>query len=201
MSTAPNAPSTAWLQCGHGLRTVENWDLPPLRSRSWWSFNAATVFGPWRTMAEKDSTLTPGGLQCGHGLRTVENHRATLTGLLRTRASMRPRSSDRGELSGAAAGSCRSMLQCGHGLRTVENDLCVMGHSRHVASFNAATVFGPWRTTLLPLPLASPVGLQCGHGLRTVENHVPRVNLRPHDPASMRPRSSDRGEPDRRRPV
>ncbi len=258
------------LQCGHGLRTVEN---STKRGRAPFStrasmrprssdrgelparlehgarhtcFNAATVFGPWRTTTAHRSSAVGEGfnaatvfgpwrtnnaltnlrwdtpLQCGHGLRTVENHRPAQVRSGSTRASMRPRSSDRGE-------------------RLLSNTFASWEDR-----FNAATVFGPWRTRArrdkLPgtgqasmrprssdrgeLPVPRPgwrcrwMALQCGHGLRTVENHdggnaVARrgqllqcghglrtvENTQPPAwdavqrlAASMRPRSSDRGE-------
>ncbi len=135
------------LQCGHGLRTVENDRRGTLtRTLAIFGFNAATVFGPWRT--PKPLIGAPAGrmLQCGHGLRTVENFESTL------------------------AGERDAMLQCGHGLRTVENPAGRGTGWRAGGRFNAATVFGPWRTHVARANAASPASLQCGHGLRTVEN-------------------------------
>src|SRR5581483_11143854 len=83
---------------------------------------------------------------------------------------MRPRSSDRGEPGSATLyGLFVVELQCGHGLRTVEN----------VKSYSV----NPYVQLL-----------QCGHGLRTVENFDQCCVLSEHRNASMRPRSSDRGE-------
>ncbi len=161
------------------------------------SFNAATVFGPWRTrLLCKECEGTGNTLQCGHGLRTVENYKYVWGRF-----------------------SAKILLQCGHGLRTVENSSdgpcgrASSGASMRPRSsdrgeqslecrererregFNAATVFGPWRTPTGGVAMRTNFLLQCGHGLRTVENPGRQPFLARCIPASMRPRSSDRGEP------
>ena len=85
------------LQCGHGLRAVEN-----ICRRIAVDPSSALQCGhglvPWRTSVNVSGEATDTTLQCGHGLRAVEN-------------------------SGQICGECRwiAWLQCGHGLRAVEN--------------------------------------------------------------------------------
>ncbi len=188
---------TSKLQCGHGLRTVEN-----VRLLNEVLAETEASMRP-RSSDRGEPAPVPRGrprkkkLQCGHGLRTVENHvleRILPEGIAASmrprssdrgepdkslgraeaakKASMRPRSSDRGERLGRRymRGAVEVGLQCGHGLRTVEN-----GTPNHRA--------------------ISVRELQCGHGLRTVENDRLRAAWGLLPRASMRPRSSDRGEP------
>ncbi len=61
------------LQCGHGLRAVENAGATSEGATSAGGFNAATAFVPWRTAIVSQPQSVAGRLQCGHGLRAVEN--------------------------------------------------------------------------------------------------------------------------------
>ena len=147
-SPATYPRSSPTLQCGHGLRAVENRRLPP-------------------PVVNQGSDL-----QCGHGLRAVENldrnqHRRRLD-----RPSMRPRPSCRGEPEdppfacrsvpapsmrprpscrgepggcisrhiGAFVPSMRPRPSC-RGERLWPRTACRRGRA-----FNAATAFVPWRT-------------------------------------------------------
>ncbi len=136
------------LQCGHGLRTVENQLLVLLPRHLEAGFNAATVFGPWRTLPEvPDLVELSTTLQCGHGLRTVENHGPQGTCCPLRHASMRPRSSDRGERRmrigmGAQGEASMRPRSSDRGERQP-----IILASPMSPSFNAATVFGPWRTS------------------------------------------------------
>ena len=162
------------LQCGHGLRAVENYccRLPKTCTKE--CFNAATAFVPWRTSAGPSWRRFDWMLQCGHGLRAVENLQSPCHIMCHDAvASMRPRPSCRGERSAdGGLGSAGCTLQCGHGLRAVENEA-------HFATVRA------WADAL-----------QCGHGLRAVENgRLVRRHRALLIRASMRPRPSCRGEP------
>ena len=110
------------LQCGHGLRAVENMKGEETSLPGSSRFNAATAFVPWRTVGGIVTAGGEKGLQCGHGLRAVEN---------RTRWS-RPRRTGRFNAATAFV-PWRT--------KTVTRDL-----NGRRSSFNAATAFVPWRT-------------------------------------------------------
>ena len=120
LTVADAGAASVALQCGHGLRAVENPkdSLDPCRSVR--RFNAATAFVPWRTRRLALGNVAYAVLQCGHGLRAVENAEPTDASRRVTQPSMRPRPSCRGERS------------------------CAI--SAPSAGFNAATAFVPWRT-------------------------------------------------------
>src|SRR5204862_179514 len=121
---------------------------PGPRGRPEAAFNAATAFGPWRTEPCGGCRGRVRRLQCGHGFRAVENDGHRRAGDLVCRPSMRPRLSGRGEPgSGLAAGEPLNSLQCGHGFRAVENDRRGVLDGAAIRAFNAATAFGPWRTS------------------------------------------------------
>ncbi len=85
------------LQCGHGRLTVEN-VRPADEPRG----VAALQCGHGRLTVENPPASTTSSvvteLQCGHGRLTVENLAAKTTLIECEKASMRPRSVDRGEL-------------------------------------------------------------------------------------------------------
>ncbi len=164
--------ATAWLQCGHDPKAVENdasvqanpgfpsrFNAATTRRpwRTWpavgeagrnWSFNAATTRRPWRTRPDRSgASAGRRWLQCGHDPKAVEN-RKVFADLPVIRE-----------------------LQCGHDPKAVENA------SRAASAASRA------------------VELQCGHDPKAVENaHVlPSAAAVPR--ASMRPRPEGRGEP------
>ncbi len=137
-------------------------------------------------------------------------------------ASMRPRSSDRGE-RGAAGPACASRspgfnaatvfgpwrtadvpattvaltaLQCGHGLRTVENNHRPSGPPAWARRFNAATVFGPWRTSVKEILGDEWTCFNAATVFGPWRTHHVAAEWPGSGLASMRPRSSDRGELD-----
>ena len=135
------------LQCGHGLRAVEN------------DFGAETYMGQFQpSMRPRPSCRgeRQGGqpaaadghaLQCGHGLRAVENLLLLPLFILwryHLQCGHGLRAVENGQANTITVAALAG-LQCGHGLRAVEN---ACGHE----------------------PLPSRKSLQCGHGLRAVEN-------------------------------
>jgi len=164
-------PAHPFLQCGHGLRVVEN-------------------------DADGEDVSYTGDLQCGHGLRVVENPDRRPQLRVDQPPSMRPRPSGRGEQQGsqdfqAVIAPSMRPRPSGRGER-----LTITHSDGTVSAFNAATAFGSWRTpgvnqaddalylpSMRPRPsgrgervsrnavvLRAHWGLQCGHGLRVVEN-------------------------------
>ena len=159
------------LQCGHGLRAVENEGVSVTLAMVWQPSMRPRPSCRGELRAARNAVRAAGNLQCGHGLRAVENAPRRRGRAACERPSMRPRPSCRGELqlivdkvsqdepSMRPRPSCRGeprpatpartsqpCLQCGHGLRAVENDACPCACRRDSAV------------------------LQCGHGLRAVEN-------------------------------
>ncbi len=94
----------------------------------------------------------------------------------RFRASMGPRSWDRGERAAADALACVCELQWGRGLGTAERQpRCPPLTSTHNDRFNGAAVLGPRRASSPPGRRLANNSLQWGRGLGTAE----RWTLRP----------------------
>src|SRR5262249_35316661 len=84
------------LQCGHGRGTVDDCSAPKTRKRSGGCFNVATVVGPWMTCHGVRDRVAVGRLQCGNGRGTVDDVDTGGRYHDTTKASMWPRSWDRG---------------------------------------------------------------------------------------------------------
>ena len=142
---ARRARESSVLQCGHGLRAVENGEVPWPDGESA-AFNAATASCRGEPVRSREAATT-------------------------ARASMRPRPSCRGEPARIDYWRSEELaLQCGHGPRgRGEPEVCWTTASPTTASMRPRPSW-PWRTSIICSIYRLVGTLQCGHGPRAVEN-------------------------------